>query len=189
MHDEERTLAANVAAFVDSTAELVGKMAAERWRNNVLGELCEGDMTSPIEQMFWAACHALAAYYWIDLNPAPNESRGEVSPVPGLHILPQFKDGPYRVDFVLLCHGYAKRQPVVVELDGHAFHDKDKQQRAYEKARDRYLVRQGYKVLHFTGSEIVKDPFAAAFEAFEVAGAVDPEFSEFDPLNPLGEHG
>jgi len=51
-----------------------------------------------------------------------------------------------------------------VECDGHEFHDKDKKQRSYEKARDRYLQKEGYAVLHFTGSDIVSSPVFAATE-------------------------
>lgn len=58
---------------------------------------------------------------------------------------------------------------VIVECDGHDFHEKTESDRRYEKQRDRYFQRLGYKVIHFTGSEIVKDPFAAAAEAISIA--------------------
>lgn len=57
-----------------------------------------------------------------------------------------------------------EKRNLIVELDGHEFHDKNKNQRAYEKSRDRYLVRQGYKIFHYTGSELVADPKKVASE-------------------------
>lgn len=75
--------------------------------------------------------------------------------------------GPYRVDFVLEAFGVE----VVIEVDGHDFHEKTKEQAAKDKRRDRYLVANGYTVIHFTGSEVWANPFRCAEEAFTVAKA------------------
>ena len=109
----------------------------------------------------------------------------------GLYITPQAKIGTYRVDFLIeaRCLGrsgdvYA---PVIVELDGHDFHDKDKRQRSYEKARDRFLVKRGYRILHFTGSDVVADPFKVAYEALEMVGVFAGSGADgYDPKNPIG---
>lgn len=78
-----------------------------------------------------------------------------------LSIFPQQKIGPYRVDFLLeyrpLHSDLEKR--IVVECDGHQWHERTKEQAIKDKERDRYLTREGYIVLRFTGSEIVDDPF------------------------------
>ena len=78
-------------------------------------------------------------------------------------------------------------RPLVVELDGHAFHDKDKRQRSYEKARDRYLVQQGLRVLHFTGSDVVADPHKVAYEVLEMLGVYSGSFRKYNPADPLGQ--
>ena len=36
---------------------------------------------------------------------------------------------------------------------------------AYEKERDRFIQKEGFKIFHYTGSEIVKNPFMVASEA------------------------
>lgn len=36
--------------------------------------------------------------------------------------------------------------------------------RRYEKQRDRFLTKQGYKILHFTGTKIWNDPMSVAAE-------------------------
>lgn len=73
--------------------------------------------------------------------------------------------GKYRADFVVygLCANHPDprkwlRVPVVVECDGHEFHEKTKHQAKHDKARDRYLKSQGFHILRFTGSEIYNDP-------------------------------
>lgn len=68
----------------------------------------------------------------------------------------QTKIGKYRVDF--LCTLYkGTSQSYVIECDGHDFHEKTKEQAQYDKQRERFLVSQGYKVLRYTGSEIIND--------------------------------
>jgi len=77
---------------------------------------------------------------------------------------PQTKIGKYRLDFSL--DGAFDKIPysgVGIEIDGHAFHERTKEQAAHDKLRDRFLWRNGYSVLRFTGSEIFKDP-AMCFE-------------------------
>lgn len=71
----------------------------------------------------------------------------------------------YRVDFLLKKVG---GKPLVVELDGHDFHETDEKQRRYEKTRDRYLVSNGYQVIHYTGKEVTDDPFKPAIECLSL---------------------
>jgi very-short-patch-repair endonuclease len=80
-------------------------------------------------------------------------------------------ENEYRVDF------YAEKlKPgdeaikLVIECDGHDFHEKTKEQAAKDKKRDRELIKCGYKVIHFTGSEIYKNAFNCVDEALTVLG-------------------
>jgi hypothetical protein len=57
---------------------------------------------------------------------------------------------------------------VVVECDGHEFHERTKEQARADKSRDRELTAMGYTVLHFTGSEIHADPWKCAREVYRV---------------------
>lgn len=114
---------------------------------------------SPIEALFLAAVFA-SNVDWGD-NPThiyTGEYKADESRFEGDHLWPQVKIGQYRVDFLLEHVGRTSRR-VIVECDGHEFHDKDKVRAAADKARDRFLVSLGYQVLRFTGSEICQDPF------------------------------
>lgn len=53
---------------------------------------------------------------------------------------------------------------MIVECDGHSFHERTKEQAKRDKERDRLFQKHGYAVLRFTGSEIVKDPVKCAEE-------------------------
>lgn len=51
-----------------------------------------------------------------------------------------------------------------VELDGHDFHERTKEQAKRDKSRDRELQASGWVVLRFTGSEVFNDPYECASE-------------------------
>ena len=68
----------------------------------------------------------------------------------------QYKIGKYRVDFVFYLKNIktGKYKNFIVELDGHDFHEKTKEQAKKDKEKDRFLISEGYTVIRFTGSEI-----------------------------------
>lgn len=68
--------------------------------------------------------------------------------------------GPeYRVDIAFDdCVG----SQVVVELDGHDFHERTKEQAKSDRQRDRNLQLWGFKILRYTGSEVYADPYGCA---------------------------
>lgn len=72
--------------------------------------------------------------------------------------------GLFRVDFALLD----RTSRIAIELDGHDFHERTKEQAQRDKARDRALTRAGWRVVRFTGSEV----FADANRCFDEALAL-----------------
>lgn len=186
---KERELAENVWGFLNDTSARVGRMHAERFSQDLF-VYCLERLESPIEDLFYIAIHAQCQAENIKINPDPEfDRKGALTIGNGIVIQPQVKIGDFRVDFVMSQVGLGPDEilrPVVVELDGHAFHDKDKKQRAYEKARDRFLVKQGFRVLHFTGSEVVADPHKVAYEVLDMLGAYKGTYRKYDPADPLG---
>ena len=81
-----------------------------------------------------------------------------------LSIVPQYcfnLDGNnYRADFFL--HDGQAKIKVIIECDGHNFHEATKEQAAHDKKRDRLFTKHKYCVLRYTGSEIYADPFKCA---------------------------
>ncbi len=53
---------------------------------------------------------------------------------------------------------------VIVECDGHDYHERNKKQASHDKKRDRVLQSLGYNVLRFTGSDLWDDVFRHAEE-------------------------
>lgn len=180
-----RQIEPNVWEFLESAAARYGRIHAEKFAGRMHTQMIERGIESPIEDMFFIAVNLQCAARYKDVNPDPDEYVGNTPIFPdGVFLTPQVQVDKYRVDF-LLQRTTGKDPGVVIELDGHAFHDKDKKQRSYEKARDRALVKAGYRVLHYTGSDVAADPYRVAFEALEVLGALT-DGEAYDPTNPLG---
>lgn len=145
-------------AFQDERAKAVLEEAYERVANVVLGDLAHAhwsrpagqDYESPIEELFGVALFAVLReeIFSTDITVSVNQ-----------------KLGYYRPDVRLDWSDSHGKASVVVELDGHDYHEKTKQQATRDKKRDRYFQSKGFHVLHFTGSEIWRDPFSCAEEA------------------------
>lgn len=74
--------------------------------------------------------------------------------------------GDWRVDFLLhrrnLRLSDERWESLIVECDGHDFHERTKEQAAKDRSRDRLVQSQGYEIFRFTGSEIWRDPLGCA---------------------------
>lgn len=82
----------------------------------------------------------------------------------------QAQVGPYRCDFICSVRTWDhKKAPIrlVVECDGHDFHEKTKEQVARDKQRERYLTSDGCHILRFSGSEIWRDPLKCARSVYD----------------------
>lgn len=158
----------------DKFEDYLKKRTFEIWADNNLWE-------SPIEQKLGCALYAMAIS---DLS-LPFICKGGSSTLeeleslvsatvkkdkqPLILMLTQQPIGNYRVDMLIMAKRTIRSEiiKIVVESDGHDFHEKTKQQASKDKKRDRELSKLGLRVLRFTGSEIHKNPFNCAIEALE----------------------
>ena len=129
-------------------------------------DFCEqvDECESPIEKMLLAALEIKAMQY---------EDSYEVS------IWTQYDSFPidkkYRADFYIridngpwhcLYGKKLKEAELLIECDGHQFHEKTKAQVKYRNERDLELKKAGYDILHFSGSQIYNEPMKCADEIF-----------------------
>lgn len=85
-------------------------------------------------------------------------------------IEPQFKVDKYRIDFRIIYRPHSDIEPsteILVECDGHNFHERTKEQATRDRSKDRNLQALGYRVLRYTGSEIWRDPLKCAIESLQ----------------------
>lgn len=149
--------------------------------NDALGP--EENYGSPLEFGFAVAlaCAATAHLDRLEFIPSFGLDAKDVKKHPATvgyigAIFPQVAIGPYRVDFLVHCPD-AIAAGLVVECDGHDFHEKTKEQAARDKARDRFLTQMGFRILRFTGSEVWKAPIPCALEVMQMAS--DMHFEKF----------
>lgn len=191
----------DIDKFIQNCAAYVGECKQSSFWGNTKSYVEEFCAASPIEKIFYTAvCTILESDYWYG-QVSGQFSIGKMRDVwvePGIEISPQVEIGPYRVDFVLSYKGDsvlidANRcvtipdkpfKEIIVELDGHAFHDRNARQRSYEKKRDRFLQKKGYEVFHYTGSDVISDPFGVATEC--LARLTGESENRFD-LPEIGE--
>ena len=170
----------NVFEFLNRASDRYGRFHADTFSQWMFSE-CYSYIQSPIEQLFLIAINLVAEINFVPIGIVGTVVKGSFNDDSDtLQVVPQWSVGKYRADFALRRHPIDKI--VCVELDGHDFHDRDERQRRYEKSRDRFFTAQGYSVLHFTGSEVVKDPCAVAIEAFRLATDFGEDVQHpFDP--------
>lgn len=123
---------------------------------------------SPIEQVFavWFLAvrkvHSSGEDFWLD---------------PQIEV--KCEDITYRLDFCIClmdadlafaayCHDLSLPK-VAIELDGHDFHEKTKEQVDHRNRRDRELQRNGWIVFHFSGRELLQKPVRCCEEVLDAA--------------------
>lgn len=123
---------------------------------------------SPIEVAFGVAFMLLAETTYGEVALHEPGYEGDVDALAFEFVLKcQKKIGSYRVDFLAAWTYDDIPTKIVVECDGHNFHERTKEQAQRDRARDRDLQNAGYRVFRFTGSEIYRDAFRCATEVFE----------------------
>lgn len=86
-----------------------------------------------------------------------------------VYLNPQSSIGNYTVDFELYAEGFLDTiVKIAIEIDGHDFHEKTKEQAGYDKRRDREISMRDYTVLRFTGSEIYNNAMKCVQEVFNI---------------------
>jgi very-short-patch-repair endonuclease len=168
-----------VKSFVAWLLEDTARRAEGEFASTLYAAFTEG-VESPIERIFCAAVlhnfrclndretvpgwhgHLIysGGFLWPDGHPDLSRR--------GVRIFPQAHIGPYRADFLFVAIRGAgqKRLDLVVECDGHDFHERTKDQARHDRSRDRWMTAQGIQVFRFTGSEIMAAPLKVAQEVF-----------------------
>lgn len=146
---------------------------------------------SPIEEVLFAAIDLGSRFgqqefelatFRTDLQPdhkaelldALSFSAGKYRKSPAV-IFPQVKILDWPVDFVFSVYSsYSdhKWHNLIIECDGHDFHERTKEQAAKDRSRDRRLQDVGHQVFRFTGHEIWKDPVSCAQQVFDWANNI-----------------
>lgn len=116
-----------------------------------------GSTDSPIESILLAALCECAVDHGYRVAKAAGRSDT-------LGIRPQTTVDRYRIDLMVSFLFHGAELHLAIECDGHGFHEKTKAQACKDRSRERALTYLGYRVVRFTGSEIVGNARACAAE-------------------------
>jgi len=150
---------------------------SEQALTETIDNLIEDYVESPIEEILLRAMVGQYINMGYDIEFVCDKSLKakfacgiRTTPINTLVLVPQHPVGPYRVDFLVIASWSTPwtdptQSTVIIECDGHEFHEKTKEQVAKDKKRERYIQSNSFsKVLRFSGSEIYNDPFECAAE-------------------------
>lgn len=131
----------NVQLQVGEAARVYANIAAQQHQQMLMAVGPHTNLESPIEAIFWI--------WWTTLEGlVPGRDFG-------FGLAPQYEveceGNRYRLDFAV------PEYLIAVELDGHDFHEKTKEQVTYRNQRDRHLQAAGWTVFHFSGSELYRN--------------------------------
>jgi very-short-patch-repair endonuclease len=147
---------------LDWTREAIGDDLGPR-----MSRLVETGLDSPLEAVF--------DMWWFVMVAADRVGR-DVDSMPQHPV--EVCGNRYRLDFMLQPSDERMRRlydaglnwtKVAVELDGHEFHERTKEQVERRNMRDRHLQADGWLILHYSGSELVRDPVACVIDAYSKA--------------------
>lgn len=138
---------------------------------------------TPIECLFFTAfmAHMIVTdfsdypFRWGKPNGTLAEAAATIAQIEdtGIAIFPQCQLDKWRVDFLIGMNGAERVGKgvtkdgvgwLIVECDGHDFHERTKEQAAKDRARDREFQSAWFGVFRFTGSELYRDPYGKAGE-------------------------
>lgn len=119
---------------------------------------------SPIEQLL--AIHLMDSEYHLYKELSVFDGFRSVWINPQSEVLAN--ERKYRLDFLVEVIFEKKEFKFAIECDGHNFHEKTKEQAARDKARERNLTMNGYRVVRFTGSEIWADPISCISDLYKI---------------------
>jgi hypothetical protein len=179
-----------VHAQLSKASHRAAELASERVRKYFdWNRKSPNGLDSPLEVMFliwWYALtthmgHSDDGYDWWLTGQEPVEVNGRT----------------YRLDFRLwpvsnltvdaisgVRAAGMKISNLAVELDGHDYHEKTKEQVTYRNVRDRDLQMAGWQVFHISGSELVRDPERAVRHVLEGCAQLHRQAEEaFNALN------
>ncbi|MBI3838162.1 MAG: DUF559 domain-containing protein [Planctomycetia bacterium] len=128
---------------VSQRFESYKRRVSDEYARDVYETLDRHQITSPIEQIFLLEWKLQRIEEKFSVELIPQATVGS-------------RIGSFILDFLVRSKSDDRKNVRVgIELDGHEFHEKTKEQATRDKRRDRAITNSGVTVLHFSGSEIV----------------------------------
>lgn len=119
--------------------------------------MCES-IKSPIEQIFITAFD-----FYMSINNKEQVFLFSQAPI-------FLESKKYIADFLFeedeFVNKFNTKKKIIIECDGHEFHQKTKQQVKHDNEREYDLKMAGYEVIRFSGSQIYNNPLRCAEDTY-----------------------
>jgi very-short-patch-repair endonuclease len=145
----------SLAGDVKRRMDWYKQRVAATFERSIAGDLNRHEIRSPVEQIF------LMEWRYLEMDRKHNVT---IKPQTQMTVA----GSTYRIDFVVTWP--EQKQKLAIEIDGHEFHEKTKQQAARDRARERSIVREGYTIMRYTGSEVFANPRKCVQEVASLIG-------------------
>lgn len=184
---------ASVQRAIHDSSVYAGNEIARRLANGTtacIAYLLHGDqeLESPLEAIFYAWFGAIESLEDQEIWTFGLEAQRTVTVANGQRYRFDFGVvfGAQRLSDLATWRGVP--QPKLgIELDGHDFHERTKEQVAARNTRDRDLTAAGWTVLHYSGSELYRDPIACVAEVIAVGKTQHDVFRNAVYAAPVSE--
>lgn len=158
--DYMKSIEKNTNLFEESVNKEVSKILEYYSQELILGL---DETKSPVERMYLVWINYERVYYGLGDDVFVN-------------LVPQYKvikgKKSFYIDFCFeVIDYYPIKEPLLklfVEIDGHDFHEKTKEQVKLDKRRERMLADECDALIRFSGSEIFNDPRGCVHETMRI---------------------
>lgn len=155
-----KSIEKNTNLFEESVNKEVSKILEYYSQELILGL---DETKSPVERMYLVWINYERVYYGLGDDVFVN-------------LVPQYKvikgKKSFYIDFCFeVIDYYPIKEPLLklfVEIDGHDFHEKTKEQVKLDKRRERMLADECDALIRFSGSEIFNDPRGCVHETMRI---------------------
>jgi very-short-patch-repair endonuclease len=155
---------------VKNRLEWLKRIVARDFEKEIKTTIDHKAIKSPIEQIFLMEWKAARLDEKLKVNLCPQENI-------------ETENGVKTVDFLIRpCAASTAVIGIVIELDGHEFHEKTKWQVSKDKARERAIVRKGLVLLRFSGTEVVKNARGCVEEVADYVRSAEGQATLFGKL-------
>ena len=170
--------------------EIIGGISgllAQGWYTDIMTQIETEEwdgrkIISPIEQIFFATWDFYnlvnLSFIGTSLYLRPQKKVGKFFLDFEVDFLASFINHPIKIKDSVLRTLPAKLPFWGIELDGHEFHEKTKDQVVKDKQREREIVSSGYKVFRFSGSEVYRNPYDCVNEIYRPAEGIVKKISK-----------
>lgn len=85
-----------------------------------------------------------------------------------IDVIPQYKVKRYRIDLAYFPEGEDSEVKIAIECNGRMYHTLAKDKEG-DKERTKFLHKEGWRVVRFTGRQIYKDPYKLVNKVIGIA--------------------